>query len=269
MAKVNRTVPISRRDVLKSRRRIHWRRNKGGELYASAWPPLRGKKKTPLQQQWVDEFKFLASAPKLADACALDSATELAKDTGYFWRDVISSALSGKLLHYIGAEENNAPLPMLYAQQVNKHYEGAPRVTTPSARVHMSASQACTQNVATTLIPDVKDWDNNVFWSATVHPERLTAKASGLYLILASMLMTPNAESGLAIRIMLNGSTVVARTDVATRTAATQQPEYGLIGLYYLNAGDYLTFDANYSSSGCTGQLRHFSVVGITPEAII
>jgi len=269
MAKVNRTTPISRRDIIKSRRRIHFRRKRGGELYASAWPRLRGKKKTPLQQAWVDNFKFLASAPKLADACALDTASELAKDTGYFWRDVVSSALSGKLLYYKGSELTDPPLPKLYADQVNKQYEGAPRVTTPTARVHMSAAQACTAGVATTLIPNVKDWDNNTFWSSTTHPERLTARSSGLYLVLAAMLMTPNGESGLAIRLMLNGATILARTDVATRTAPSEQPEYNLVALYYLNAGDYITFDANYSSGGCTGQLRQLTIVGITPESII
>ncbi len=255
--------------MLKSRRLIHWRRKRGGEPYASAWPPLRGKKKTPGQQAWVDHFKFLASAPKLADACALDASTELAKDTGYFYRDVISSALTGKLLYYKGSQITDPPLPRVYSDQVTKTYEGAPRVTTPTSSIYSDAYTPCAVDTWVDAIANHARWDNNAFWSATTHPERLTARSSGVYLVIANLETQVAGEYGYASRIIGSDGTIWAREDWATRTAPTQQPANNMSALVYLNAGDYLTVQANFSGPGNGVMINHFALVGITPESII
>jgi len=267
LAKVNRTAPISRRDIIKSRRRIHFRRDRGGNLYASAWPPLRGKKKTPLQQAWVDNFKFLASAPKLADGCALSIATPLAKDTGYFWRDVISSALSGKLLHYKGSMTTDPPLPRLYADQVTKDYEGAPRVTTPTASLKRTSYQNMTQNVPLAITMQAADWDNNAFWSSTTNPSRLTIKSSGLYIVLLTVTWQPAAEFGFMLGIRLNGTQFLGRIAGATRTA--YDPGNHTAAIWYFNAGDYIEAMSESSSVGCSVRPDQFAILGMTPESII
>jgi hypothetical protein len=205
----------------------------------------------------------------LADACALDSATELAKDTGYFYRDVIASALSGKLLYYKGSQLTDPPLPRLYSDQVDKTYEGAPRVTTPTVSVWSDAYTPCATDVWTNLIPNHLRWDNNAFWSPTIHPERLLAKSSGLYIAIANIETAVAGEYGYASRIIGSDGTIWAREDWATRTAPEQQPANNMTALLYLNAGDYITVQASFSGPGNGGMINHFVLVGITPESII
>lgn len=267
MAKVNRALPLSRRDLLSARRRIHFRRARAGDLYASAWPPLRGKKKTKAQQAWVDNFKFLAAAPKIADGCGLSQATDLAKDTGYFWRDVISSGLSGKLLHYQGATPSTPKLPLLYRNQVNKYYEGAPRVATPTARLTRVTNQNLGNNTWDSVIYTANTWDTNVFWSPTVHPSRLTFQSQGLYLFGAFALIESNFSGYGITRFWLNGTTSIAEGGI--NDAANSDRRENLMTLQYMDAGDFMEFQCLANSAGRFIAASNFWCVGITPEALI
>ena len=267
MAKVNRTTPLSRRDVLRSRRRIHFRRKRGGDVYASSWPPLRGKKKTPLQKEWVDNFKFLAAAPKIADGCALAMATDQAKDTGYFWRDVVSSALSGKLLHYIGSVESAPPLPFLYREQVTKFYEGVPRVTTPAAGVTRVTNQNLGNNTWDSISWTAQTYNNNRWWSLTPNPTRLTAITSGLYMFGAWALVLSNFSGYGICRWRKNGSTVLVEGGENINTGGDRR--LSLVWVDYLNAGDYVEFQCLANSAGRFVNPAGAWIVGITPEAVI
>ncbi len=123
------------------------------------FPNLRTQ--TLLQKAWVENFKTIACWSKQPDPRAFDTATELAKGTNWYYRDVIETALSAKL-HRVGKEV---------------------RVTTPTAKVGRAAAETLVNGTEKYLTPTFMVWDNNVFWNPTVNPSRLTFRSPGLYLV--------------------------------------------------------------------------------------
>lgn len=235
---------ITRGDVLKVRRRVmlaSWK----GNVYLRKWPRPRGKKKTPLQQAWVDRFSYLARALKSPLPQSLDAAQMWAKGTGWYYRDVLEVAAAGKLIRF----------------------NGEPRVTTPTARVYRNAAQAVTNGAGGYLTPDAMNWDNNVFWSPTVNPSRLTFKAPGLYLVGGHTYFNAITGGRRDMGLVVNRTTWIVE-DFRTPASATALT-IPVVSLWYFHANDYLEAWQFVNANGVTARLGSLWAVAITPEGIV
>jgi len=216
-----------------------------GLVYVQSRDSHPASKQTPAQRAWVANFKQLACWSKYPDPYAFDRATQLAKNTNWYYRDVIESALSGKLIQGIGEV----------------------RITTPTARVSRSTAQNLTVGVPLILTPDTQIWDNNAFWHPVTNPTRLTVRSAGLYLVGMSVVF--NGVSGTRINVALrhNGSLVLSSQAVTISNSSI--PVLETQTLYYFHADDYVEARALSDTAGRTAQLNQFWIVAITPETLI
>lgn len=207
--------------------------------------PGNKRQQTQLQRAWVANFKQIACWSKQPDPLAFDTAVELAKNTNWYYRDVIETALSGKL-HRVGDEV---------------------RVTTPTASVRRNVQEALTSGAFKILTPDILEWDNNVFWNSTVNPSRLTIRSPGLYLIDFECEFTLNASAQIHIDVYLNGTTEIAWE--VQNGLANFPPILGCQRTYYFHALDYIQPRVVVNQTGMSAKVKLFQLTAITPEAII
>lgn len=235
---------LRRADVLKARRLMHYRVWKGLP-YVSKWPVARGKKKTELQQAWVDQFSSIARITPTMHPIESNNAKLWAGTTGFYWRDVLHRALIGKLFMD----------------------DGAVRVTTPTALVYSTIPQALTINVTTALQANAKRWDNYTWWASSPTPTRLTAKEPGLYLIGTWVTYPSDTTNWCEVSIRVNGTTFI--TTVNQRPGSTIKQAFAPTTIFYLEKGDYVEVTAFCSASGETAQLNSFWILAITPENVV
>lgn len=211
----------------------------------STWPRPRGKVKSARQAAWVRRFSEWACATKAPDAQTYDQAKEWAKGTGWFWRDVLTSAMAGKLVMI----------------------EGETKITTPTARLHRNATEGLVANVPEVINLDAMIWDNNGFWAASPTPSRLLFKSPGLYLVGGELNFDNSATDGSrSYQLRLNGTTVIAT--VRGQDIANADIILPCSTIYYMHANDYLEVVA---TSTVTSQVNWTILwtVAITPEAIL
>jgi len=234
---------FSRADVVRARGRYQIKSRKGS-VYIASWPRPRGKKKTPLQEAWVNRFKCLAEALKSPFPPILDAAVEFSKGTGWYYRDVMETAAAAKLIR------QNDEI----------------RVTTPTVMVHRTTAQNQSGSTPYLLTPNALDWDNNVFWSAVTNPDRLTIRAPGLYLIGAEVNF-PNGASGAPVPfIRKNGTTILCRFYTGANGTFQTQSAFTIA---YFHALDYIQLLVDIAGSGHNFLINNFWALAITPEAII
>jgi len=230
------------------------RRRRSGGLTLSSYRGLlivRTRPKTPkappseLQRAWIQRFKCYAYWSKLADPWARKIAEEMVPNTGWYWRDVIERAMSGKLL--LNREE--------------------PPITTPTAYVTRSTAQNLTQNVTLYLTPDTLNWDNNYFWNPSANTTRLTVRSAGLYMIGATLLF-PNGTTGRRdVILRTNGTTTIAEQGGGEGTNAGGYRSVTTI--MYMRAQDYVEVGAFTSVTGQTARIFAFWIVALTPETLV
>ncbi len=205
----------------------------------------RGQPRTELHRAWVLNFVEDTERAKRCDPCAANYVQQAAPGTGWFGRDVILSALNGKLFRY----------------------QNEKRVTTPTARVKQTSPQSIAANTFTILQPNAKTWDNNTMWPQTTFPTRLVCKSAGLYMFGNLVEVTP--ENGMNVRsdIILNGSEVLdANVQVSPGSYGLEMP---LCNIMYFHLNDYIESRVVMTGSGHTAQLLNFFMLAITPEAVI
>jgi len=205
----------------------------------------KGPKKSPLQQAWVDNFRCIAYWSKFADPYAREAAEEAVPNTGWYWRDVIESALSGKLIRF----------------------QGAPRMTTPTVYLSQSAAVNLGNGVLTTLTPDTVVWDNNYFFNPAANQERITFRTAGLYIFGALVTFATTSTARKAVAIFTNTGLNVANQSGGEGTALGGGRS--CMGVYYFNADDYITVAVRASAASQTAQLNNFWAVAITPETLL
>lgn len=244
MAKVERTLltPTSPR------------RRRSGGLTLSSYRGLlivRSRPKTPkappseLQRAWINRFKCYAYWSKFADPDARRIAEELVPNTGWYWRDVIERAMSGKLLL------NREELP----------------ITTPTANIYATSPQAISSGVEAALTAAALNWDNNYFWNPSANQSRLTCRTAGLYAFGCVVNSPTNTTARRKVSIIVNGTTRIAQQSAGAGTSTSQQ--LTLTGIWYMHANDYAQVFAQPSSSGQTFTMEHFWVVALTPEPLM
>ena len=221
--------------------KIFFKRGKDGSLIIQSTP--KPHQQSPLERLWVSNFTCLAQFTKAPWGGDYNRAQELQDQTGWYWRDVIHSALSGKLLGDPGK-----------------------RVTTPTARVKRSGFEALTNGVLKALTPNDKDWDNSFFWDPVTNPSRLTVRNAGVYLVGCQLEF--NAVSGgrrVAI-LRVNGTTVAG--DQSIGAVASNLVRVDPCTLWAFNAGDYIEACGFANTTGVQVELENFWILAITPEAV-
>jgi len=196
MAKVTHEKPLNRRVVVKTRGFIVHKNYKGKRPYVQKWPKRRGPQKKPQVKVWIEHFAKWANWSKQPDPCAVATAKDLVPTTGYWTRDVIHRAGSGKINNHRPNVPLSSPLPYLFLHPPSKRYEGPPKVITPTVKLRRSAAASIASGGPHDLIPDAKSWDNNAFWDSATHPERLTFRADGLYLFYGNIQYTGGSNYG-------------------------------------------------------------------------
>jgi len=193
---------------------------------------------------WVSNFSCIARFTKAPWSGDFNEAHNLQDQTGWYWRDVIHSALSGKLI-------------------------GDPRkrVTTPTARVFRTGMESLVSGQLKALTPNDTDWDNNFFWDPVSNSTRLTIRSKGVYLV--GCQIEYNAVSGgrrVAI-LRVNGTTVIG--DQSIGAVASNLVRVDPMTVWAFNENDYVEACAFANASGVQAELENFWVVAITPEAVI
>lgn len=217
--------------------------NKSG-IYIRARPKKSRKGLTPLRMAWVDNFKLIATLSKTPDPYAFNMATALAKGTNWYYRDVLETAMSGKLIRY----------------------EDEPRVTTPTAVISRVTNEQWTGGQFKFLTPDNLVWDNNAFWNPALNPTRITMRAPGVYLVGATVTLKTANAGAFAAELWVNGSTLIAGQRVSKNGVETMAQA---TGLYYFHANDYVELGVFNSANTTQYQSPSFWVVAITPEALL
>jgi len=238
------SFPLS--GVLKSKQRIHYKAHRG-VIVAQKWPRRRGAPKSALQAAWVQWFTTTAKASKTPYPEDMCTATQLAKGTGWYYRDVLERAMRGKLFVY----------------------EGETKITTPTCFLYRDAAQNHAGAEYITIEPNTERWDNNDFWTLLTNPSRITIRAAGLYLLGGSLLMDggSNTVRDPSIRLTLNGGSVFFEQH---QRDSSLQETAAFTTVWYFDAGDYFEVSHALLQAAAPSNVKLTSLwlVAITPESV-
>lgn len=123
--------------------------------------------------------------------------------------------------------------------------EASPTVS-EGARVYNSANISISNNAWTSLTFNTERFDDNSFHSTVSNTSRLTAPGAGLYLIWGNVEWAVNATGNRNMRLLLNGTTVIAQVS----EAATGEYRYQVSTIYSLSASDYIELQVLQTSGG-------------------
>jgi len=170
---------------------------------------------------------------------------EAAPDTGWYWRDVIHAGMFGKL--YAG--------------------ERGLKITTPTCHVRGLTPNALASGVAEKLTIEEALWDNNYFWDPTIHQDRITFRASGLYLVGAQVHYTAVNGSYRTTFLVLNGTTTIATHRAG---ANVSQSVYGNpLAFWFFESGDYVELWVQSNVAGVSADCEHLWAMAMSPEQVI
>jgi len=234
-----------RPEDLRAARRMYIITSWKGRRYIRKWPKARGQPKSDGSRAWMDQFGCLGFLTKAPDPRLYDLSKRLANGTGFLPRDVIAAAANGH---------------MFFSATGIK-------ITTPTADVYRSTGQIFTPNTVNKLTPNSVYWDTNQFWNSVTNPTRLTCKSSGLYFIHWGVEYEAKAgEWAYFTQLVLNG--VDQAAEVGRGVAGGGGYSSGQL-LWYFEQGDYMELKSYYNPTSRNTYLRHFQIVGITPETIV
>lgn len=267
VAKVRHEKPVTRRQLKVARRRFYLRQYSEEVTYATAWPKSRGPAKSPNQKAWIEHFVKWSYYSKQPDPCAVATAETLAPETGYWPRDILHSAGSGKMIDHDPNGDMDSPLPFLFKHPPSLKYEGKPRVITPTTSVRQVANFNNSPGGFRRVIPTDMSWDNNAFWNPTTNPERITFLAKGVYLVMAEML----GYSGGGIDVYLELR--LGETEVISSAHGTGNGNFSAVATILMawpfEAGQYVTLWCANLPNGNHYRLKRWQIVAITPEGVI
>jgi len=120
----------------------------------------------------------------------------------------------------------------------------------PSARVYNSANISVANFSHQYLTFNSERFDNDSIHSTSSNTDRLTAPSAGVYLIQAHVRFASNATGTRALRLQVNGSTLIALRSQAAVAAGYGQTELEISTTYKLAANDYVRVSAFQDSGG-------------------
>lgn len=197
-----------------------------------------------VEQAWSLDFGCLARHTKAPWSGDFNEATSMSDQSGWYYRDVLHSALTGTLM--VAPEK---------------------RVTTPTARVFRVGNESLTNGVVKILTPTDIDWDNNVFWNPTANQSRLTVRSSGVYLVGCQVEFTNISGGRRAAQLILNGTKIIGDQTVTHGSANLARLTPAT--LWAFNDLDYVEVGAFANVAGVACELENFWILAITPEAVI
>jgi hypothetical protein len=266
MAKVSHEKPLNRRVVVKTRGFIVHKNYKGKRPYVQKWPKRRGSPKSPRVKVWIEHFSRWADWSKQPDPCAVATAKDLVPTTGYWTRDVIHRAGSGKINNHRPKVPLSSPLPYLFLHPPSKRYEGPPKVITPTVKLRNSGSVPIASGGFHDVVPNAKSWDNNAFWDPATHPEIVTFRADGLYFFYANIQYTGGSNYGVHAHFEDQDGNWYGAVNGGANNGF--EAWIGPIGFYYFYAGQTLKIRSVVGSS-CSYNLKEWGVMAITPEGLL
>lgn len=120
--------------------------------------------------------------------------------------------------------------------------------TFSGARVYKAADQTgIVTSTLTALTFDSERFDTDSYHESVTHPTRLTAPATGYYLIGASILWDSNTTGVRILDVRINGTTRIADTSIQ---ATGGSPAQSIATLYALTSGDYVEIMVFQTSGG-------------------
>jgi len=120
----------------------------------------------------------------------------------------------------------------------------------PAARVYNSANISVANFSHQYLTFNSERFDNDSIHSTSSNTDRLTAPSAGVYLIQAHVRFASNATGTRALRLQVNGSTLIALRSQAAVAAGYGQTELEISTTYKLAANDYVRVSAFQDSGG-------------------
>ncbi len=203
----------------------------------------------------MERFSCLARQLSSPEPRSLDAAEGWAKGqspifggpkgpTGWYYRDVLESAAYGKLIRF----------------------QGEVRVRTPTCDLTRLTDFQLLANTFNYVPMTAEVWDNNVFWSATVNPTRMTMRSAGLYLIMATVMLNTTNAGFFAGELYVNNTTFIGGNRIPKNNQGTY---LNVVGMYYFHANDYVELRVFNSANTTQFRVPTFSCVAITPEALI
>lgn len=121
----------------------------------------------------------------------------------------------------------------------------------PCARVYNSANISCTNGVHTYLTFNSERYDTDSFHSTSTNTDRLTIPVAGVYRVTAHVRFASNATGSRALRLEVNGSTLIALENSPAVAVGYGQTERTISTEYKFAANDYIRISA-YQDSGST-----------------
>lgn len=259
--------PLIARDRIRARGVLHFRSFKDQMLYVSTWPKRRGPPKSEIQKAWIQRFTEWAINSKQPDPCAVANAANLAPHTGFWPRDIIHYAGTGRFIYDQGPNGINPPLPYLFLHPPSQRYEGAPRVLTPTVNLKRTNKQDGIAGQFIQILPNEANWDNNNFWSSTLNPARITVRSRGAFAVLASVEMQAVAGGDAFLELRdKNGLRIAGAHDNSNANFAGW---LNIVTIVFAEAGDWYDLRAAGLPNGIDLTLRSWILVGITPESIL
>jgi len=235
---------VTRAAVMKLRQRVVMKPHRGMTV-VQKWPRKRHKTQSERQQAWVNRFSLLGCIFKTPYAQGLDDAKAWAAGTGWWWRDVFTSAANGNLLQV----------------------PGEIKIKTPTCLLKRTTIDALTANILEPISWESEEWDNHNFWTPSPTPSRIYFEAPGLYLFGSECNFENSATDGSrALSIRLNGTDFISNTrgqDIANQDVILQA-----IAIYYFHAEDYVEAMVLSTVNSQVNAARMWAVA-ITPEQLL
>lgn len=109
-------------------------------------------------------------------------------------------------------------------------------VAQPRARAHRTHSVSVSPSTPTIIDLTSERWDTDTMHDPATNPSRVTCKRHGIYLLVAQVAWELSSTFERVVEIVLNGSTVIARS----RKRAASNAAACLQTFYELHPGDYV-----------------------------
>lgn len=112
--------------------------------------------------------------------------------------------------------------------------------TIPSAHVYRTSNQNITTGTDTLIAFTAERWDTASLHSTVTNTSRLTAPIAGKYLVSAQIEWTSNGTGSREMRLLLNGTTIVAQDIRTGVSSSSNNLHMSLTTMVQLSANDYV-----------------------------
>lgn len=190
-------------------------------------------------------FKLIKKDGKLkASVCRASAPLDKARlvGTSILTDGVLAFGAVSSALSYI---HSASITEISFAQNAYKAEVANGLTEQPKARVYNSANQSLAGSTPVNIVFDSVRYDTNNLWNSNA-PMRFTIKETGTYIVKSNIGFATNATGFRALRILLNGSTIIGRV---TQPAVSGEVTYLFCATdYKFTKDDYIEIIAKQTS---------------------